>query len=82
MPEGFVTKFINADQLPLVVEPANKHAPISAMLQHLDQHHDFLKQALLKHGVPTARVPRYSVDDFFCCYQRNEDWGLPRLYRG
>ena len=46
----FTTKFITSEQLPLVVEPAQKGTQFSDLLELLDIKNDFFKESLLKFG--------------------------------
>lgn len=48
--EPFVTKFINEDKLPLVVEPKNKDISFNDFMMELVAHRDALKELLLKYG--------------------------------
>lgn len=48
--DAFVTKFINAEKLPLVVEPAKKNISSSEFLSLLNANKEHFKKLILKHG--------------------------------
>lgn len=48
--DHFKTKFINSDQLPLVIEPIDKAMQLPECLTLLNQHNSLLKEKLLTHG--------------------------------
>lgn len=63
--DAFVTKFINANKLPVVVEPAKKNMSPQQFHELLVSNREELKQLMLKHGGLLFRnFPISNEDDF------------------
>lgn len=63
--KDFATKFITKEELPLVIEPKNRNIEFAEFLNLLQEHNDFLKEKLLKHGGLLFRnFPIRQVPDF------------------
>lgn len=63
--KSFTTKFINADKLPLVIEPANKNIPAAEFFNELKSERKALQDELLKYGGLLFRnFPVNNEDDF------------------
>lgn len=62
---SFSTKFINANMLPLVIEPADKRMSGNMLMQMLSEHREEFSNYLLKYGGLLFRgFPVHSEDDF------------------
>lgn len=67
----FTTKFITSEQIPLVIEPANRNIPQEEFLNLLSQDNEYFRKNLLKHGGLLFRnFPIHNEDDFSKVIQR------------
>jgi alpha-ketoglutarate-dependent taurine dioxygenase len=61
----FITKFINAEKLPLVVEPADPKITFPEFLDLLQKNNEFFKKSLLQHGgILFRNFPIHNEHDF------------------